>query len=98
MLKNFKSLIVYLGTHVYFYVIIFLFQGYILFIHFIASVFVITKCTLSIAILKMLYLFHGFFGIFTIMEDYIFNRFMRYVIQIITSLIVLKLFVFLVVY
>lgn len=98
MLKNFKSVIVYLGTHLYFYVLIFLLQCYILFMYSIASVFVITKCTLSIIILKLLYLVHGFFGIFTIVEDYIFNRFMRYVIQVIMCLIGLKLFIFLVVY
>jgi succinate dehydrogenase hydrophobic anchor subunit len=98
MLKNFKSVIVYLGTHLYFYVIIFLFQCYIVLMHIIGSIFVLTKCTLSIIILKLFYLLHGFFGMFTIVEDYVFNRFMRYIIHVIMCLIVLKIFFFLVVY
>ena len=82
----------YIFTHIFFYITIFIIQSYIIFIYLLNYIFVVTQSIELFCVLKIFYFIHSFYGITAIIDDYVFNRFIRYLVQVTLFLIAVKLF------
>lgn len=82
----------FLTTHTYFYLIMFIIQFLVIIFYLLMFFFQITQNIFLILILKIFYFFHGVIGILTIIDDYIFNNFIKIVYTCIYYLIAIKLF------
>jgi hypothetical protein len=79
-------------THTYFYVLMFIIQILVIIFYLLMFLFKITQNILLIQILKIIYFIHGIIGLLTIIDDYIFNNYIKIIYTCIYYLITIKLF------
>lgn len=85
----------FFSTHTYFYILMFAIQLLVIIFYLLVFFLKITQNIFLIIILKIIYFIHGIIGLLTIIDDYIFNNFIKIIYICFYYIISIKLFIIL---